>query len=206
MKEAGIGGFLDARLPPASFARNVALASLGAVAAGLTAYVALSPGMAGTLAQNGWPAARLLLRQVLVNGWPVVFVSTWAGAVLLAVWGRDRRPAWAVALADTGLRLTIFVAMHALTYVVAARAVGSFGGDHITALSVVVPTLAGAASFGNLSGAYLYAVLAIAVPSQVGAIRGSRDAEAPGGPWLVAIGSASLWTLVLTIAARLATA
>ena len=189
--EVGIGGFLDPGLPPARFARNVALASLGAVAAALLAYVALSPGMAETLAENGWPAARLLLRQTLLNGWPVVFVSTWAGAVLLGKWGRHRRSAWAVALADTGLRLAVFVAMHTVTYVVAAQTVGSFGGDRITALGVVAPTLAGAASFGNLSGAWLYATLGLAMPMQV---RSSMSSARP------ALTSAAAWSIAASIA------
>jgi hypothetical protein len=161
-------------LPAGRFACNVLVLSLAALALPLAAYLSLRPGVAEMLAQGGTTAARLLLRQVALNGVPVVFAVTWAGFVLHGLRTRpgvSTRTGQMVMLADAPLRLTIFGLLHLVVYVLAADWFGSFGGDRATALRVVAPTLARAAAFENLSGAYLYAVLLASLPAQASASR-----------------------------------
>jgi hypothetical protein len=135
------------------------------------AYLAFRPGAAEMLRHGGSAALWLLVRQVAVNGLPVVFVATWAGAVLH---GTARR-GWPALLVDAPLRLAVFALLHAGIYVLAAGWFGSFGGDRMTALRVVAPTLSRAAAFENLSGVYLYATLLASLPAQAAPLR--RDSR-----------------------------
>ena len=128
------------------------------------------------LRHGGAAALWLLVRQVAVNGLPVVFVATWAGAVLHGTVQRG----WPALLADAPLRLAVFALLHAGIYVLAAAWFDSFGGDRMTALRVVAPTLAGAAVFENLSGVYLYATLLAALPMQALRAGGGGVAAALG--------------------------
>ena len=87
---------------------------------------------------------------------------------------------------------------------------GSFGGSRLTALRVVAPTLARSALFENISGVYLYATLASAVPLYATAFRGKdRFFGAPfrfrgrTGPVLAALALFVLVAALLTIAAKL---
>ena len=165
---------LDVAQPAGRFLRSLFAISAAALAVGLMLYVALRPGAGAMLAQGGWPAARLLLRQVLVNGLPVVMATTWIGAVMHSAWrsgGAARGPGLILFLADPVIRLAVFAALHAAIFVLAADWFGSFGGQKATALRVVAPTLARAAVMENLSGVYLYAALAVALPAQAEAAR-----------------------------------
>ena len=186
-------------LPFRRFALNVTLASAGALTVLLPIYALAQPGLWRMLAEGGGPAVGLLLRQIAVNGLPTVVAATWAGAVLLDTWARGRGP-WAVALADTTVRLLVVAILHAATFAVAAHAFGSFGGDRVIALRVVAPTLARAALFENLSGVYLYAVLAIALPMQVAAMRRAAPGMAPRWAWVTALLSAGALLLAFTAA------
>ena len=136
------------------------------------------------LRDGGTAALWLLVRQVAVNGLPVVFVATWAGAVLH---GAARQGRLAL-LADAPLRLAVFALLHAGIYVLAAGWFGSFGGDRMTALRVVAPTLARAAAFENLSGVYLYATLLASLPAQAQALRA-------GGTGVAAALGLAAWTV-----------
>ncbi|MGR3434272.1 MAG: hypothetical protein ACU0CO_05180 [Shimia sp.] len=184
-------GPLDIAQPAWRFLRNLLLMSVAALTAGMALYVALRPGTAEMLTANGWPAARLLLRQTLVNGLPVVAITTWVGAVLH---GAQTEPAmshkrWLVlAAADPVIRLAVFAGLHAAIYVLAADWFGSFGGDKVTALRTVAPTLARAAWLENLSGVYLYAILAVSLPCQATAIQMAAPRSlklGAVGPWLL---------------------
>ena len=77
-------------------------------------------------------------------------------------------------LVDIGVRVFLFLALHALIYVLSADWFGSFGGSRKTALSVVAPTLARSAFFENISGVYLYATMVSALPLYVSAIKQSQ--------------------------------
>lgn len=185
---------LDVEQPAARFVLRVALVSSGAIAALLCAYLLFRPGALQMIAQGGAPAIALVLRQVAVNGLPVVVAATWAGAVLLGTWARrPGRRAWSIAIVDGSVRLLVLAAAHALTFILAADMFGSFGGDRLTALRVVAPTLARAAVFENLSGVYLYASLAIALPMQVEAMAATE--RGPSRPTALLV--AALWSVVL---------
>jgi hypothetical protein len=158
--------------------------SLAALALPLAVYLAFRPGAAEMLRHGGTAALWLLVRQVAVNGLPVVFVATWAGAVLH---GTARRGRLAL-LADAPLRLAVLALLHAGIYVLAAGWFGSFGGDRMTALRVVAPTLARAAAFENLSGVYLHATLLASLPAQAATLR------AGGGRWRWAAAGLLGWT------------
>ena len=160
-------------LPFGRFARNVAALSLAGLLPLLALYAAVQPGF-GTMLLDGGPALSRLGRQVLTGGLPVVFAVNYLGFVLhgaLARAWRPERAAAALLLIDPPLRLAAFVALHAVIYVASADWFGSFGGDRLTALRVVAPTLARAASFENLSGVYLYAALLGALPVHLAALR-----------------------------------
>ena len=160
-------------LPFGRFARNVAVLSLAGLLPLLVLYIALQPGF-GAMLLDGGPAVSRLGRQVLTNGLPVVFAVNYLGFVLYGALARAWWPERAAALLlliDPPLRLAAFVSLHALIYVASADWFGSFGGDRLTALRVVAPTLARAASFENLSGVYLYAALVGALPVHVAALR-----------------------------------
>lgn len=197
-------GPLGIAQPAGRFLRNLLAVSIAALAVGLALYIALRPGAAAMLAQGGWPATRLLLRQVLVNGLPVVAVTTWVGAVLYGAWraaGALPGPGLALVAADPAIRLAVFTGLHAAIYVLAADLFGSFGAEKATALRVVAPTLARAAFVENLSGIYLYAVLAIALPAQADAIRAVAPQRLGAGrimPWFLAVALAAATVAVFT--------
>lgn len=144
------------------------------------------------LRHGGTAALWLLARQVAVNGLPVVFLATWAGAVLHGAAWRGRL----ALLADAPLRLAVFALLHAGIYVLAAGWFGSFGGDRATALRVVAPTLARAAAFENLSGVYLYATLLASLPMQAAALPMGAD----GMDWGWAVAGLLTWTSLSVVA------
>ncbi|MCK0166170.1 hypothetical protein MWU52_01250 [Jannaschia sp. S6380] len=172
------------------FARNLLALSLAALTLPLAAYIAFRPGAAEMLRHGGSAALWLLIRQVVVNGLPVVFIATWAGAVLHGT-ARRGRPAL---LIDAPLRLAVLALLHAAVFVFAAGWFGSFGGDRMTALRVVAPTLARAAAFENLSGVYLYATLLASLPAQAATLRRG------GGRWRRAAAGMIAWTLLCVAA------
>ncbi len=163
-------------MPGLRFLRNVALFSLAGICAALLVYVLVTPGMVRSLSQ-GAPNVKLILRQVLTNGVPVVLAVNYSGFFLYAWSNRQhaRRsdPGWFIAL-DMVIRTCSFVGGHAWIYVLSADWFGSFGGSRTTALSVVAPTLAHAGQFQNLSGVYLYASLVSALPLYISASRRSK--------------------------------
>jgi len=153
-------------LPAWVFLRNVLGVSAVVLILAVSVYVALTPGLAGMVLGGGEPLIRFF-RQVMTNGLPVVFVVNFAGFFLFVMitqpGGSPISPGVAIAI-DLVVRAGLFVAVHALTYVLSADFFGSFGGERATALRVVGPTLVNALWFDNISGAYLYAVALSAVP------------------------------------------
>ena len=194
-------------LPFARFARNIALLSLAGLVPVLALYVALSPGLWSLLA--GFDDARSrFLRQIVTNGLPVVFVVNAISLILLAQM-RAARISWGRALViDIPARLGIFIGLHLVIYPASALAFGSFGGDPAQALRVVFPTLAQSAGFVNLSGVYLYATLASALPLHMAlvsmALRGQGKAQI-SLPFLAsaALGIFAAQALLLTLVAVL---
>lgn len=164
--------FFSVHMPGILFLRNVLLFSLAGLIPVLLLYVLLSPGFASALVEGG-PALSRFLRQVITNGLPVVFITNYVGFFLYALTreastGRPD-PAFYL-LADLAVRVTLFLILHALIYVLSADWFDSFGGSRATALRVVAPTLARSALFENISGVYLYATLVSAVPLYVSVI------------------------------------
>ena len=162
--------FFSLDLPPSRFLMHVLVISLAGLVPVLLVYVLTTPGFAALLWTSA-PARGLVLRQLLVNGLPVVFAINYGTCVVYALHQRAsvRQPVRLVAT-DLALRLSGFVLLHALIFMLAAKWLGSFGGSVSTALQVVGPTLARAPFFENLSGVYLYATLLSALPVHATAI------------------------------------
>jgi len=166
-------------------------------------YVLLSPGMAAHLLAGG-PASGRFLRQILTNGLPVVFFVNFVSFLLYARMRAGQAGPLQLVGLDLTARVGLFVALHALVFWSSALAFGSFGGDPAQALRVVAPTLLQAATFGNLSGAYLYATVLGALPLHMAALARflGRPAGAGTGLALGLLGFA-LQAAVLTALAAL---
>ncbi|RYH06467.1 hypothetical protein EU800_23755 [Tropicimonas sp. IMCC6043] len=154
------------------FLRNTLAFSVLSLMPLLLLYVGLTPGFAGHLLEGG-PALWRFLRQVVTNGLPVVFTINYLSFFLLAL-VRDSEGAknapLRLIITDLLARLAIFILLHAAIYFVSAGWFGSFGGDRMTALRVVGPTLSRSALFENISGVYLYATLISALPLYIAAM------------------------------------
>jgi len=162
--------YFSLEMPATRFVLNTLIASLLGLALLLFLYVALTPGFASHLARSG-PAFGQFMRQVLTNGLPVVFLVNYAGFMLFA-WTvaqlRDNRATLTfILIFDPFLRVLLFIALHAFIYVLSVDWFASFGGNRITALKVLAPTLARSALFENISGVYLYATVVSALPLYV---------------------------------------
>lgn len=158
------------------FALNVFLYSCVGLLPFLILYISLRPGFWSSLIAD--PLARgLLLRQVLTNGLPVVYLINYIGFALYAGLAGRKGGALRALGIDVPARIMLFLGGHAAIYVGSARMFGSFGGDAMQALGVVAPTVADAASFGNLSGVYLYATAISAYPLFFTAMRQQAEAE-----------------------------
>lgn len=199
-------------MPFSRFALNTALVSLVSLTLLLVLYIALRPGLAGMLMEGG-PALSRFLRQVVTNGFPVVFAVNYMSFfhfALLNDRGPGPRDAIRVVLVDLPARIIVFILLHAIIYVVSADWFGSFGGSQATALRVVAPTLARSALFDNISGVYLYATLVSALPLYVSALEGlprfsdrSRPLRSRTGAVLAAVLLFALFVLALTLVAIL---
>jgi hypothetical protein len=66
-------------------------------------------------------------------------------------------------------KVVLFIVVAAMVYIMFAHWAGSFNGSEIMALRAVGSTIAGAASFENLTGAYLYATAISTFPLFLGA-------------------------------------
>ena len=157
------------------FLRNVLLVSIAGLIPPLAFFVVLSPGLSTALGQGG-PALLRFLRQVLTNGLPVVFVINYVSFFMyaLSIEEARRRNPFAFAAMDVLARPLLFFGLHALIYVLSADWYDSFGGDKMTAISVVAPTLARSVYFENISGVYLYATFISAMPLYMTAISHSK--------------------------------
>ena len=192
------------------FLRNVLLISIAGLIPPLALFVFLSPGFSTALSQGG-PALLRFLRQVLTNGLPVVFAINYVSFFLYALSNQTERrgdPVAIVAL-DVLARVSLFFGLHALIYVLSADWYGSFGGDRMTAISVVAPTLAQSAYFENVSGVYFYATVVSAMPLYVTAIGRSkviRRLTEPlpfgGGPIILAATLFLATAVIMTILAQ----
>ena len=72
------------------FLRNVLLVSIVGLIPPLALFVFLSPGFSTALSQGG-PALLRFLRQVLTNGFPVVFAINYVGFFLYALSNQTER-------------------------------------------------------------------------------------------------------------------
>lgn len=131
------------------------------------------------------------MRQVLTNGLPVVFAINYVSFFLYALSKQTERRGDHVSLVaiDVLARLSLFFCLHVLIYVLSADWYGSFGGDRMTAISVVAPTLARSAYFENISGVYFYATFVSAMPLYVTASRQSKILRKAVEPLPVGAGS-----------------
>jgi hypothetical protein len=185
-------------MPATRFLRNTLVFSLLGLIPTLVLYIALIPGLGPMLLQGGLPLSRFL-RQVLTNGLPVVFAVNYVGFFLYAratARAHSDRALATVLILDIPARLAVFAGLHVIVYVLSADWFGSFGGNPATALRVVAPTLARAALFENLSGVYLYATLASALPLYAALFRRSRWIGGLRGPFpdrVVALLLALVW-------------
>ena len=172
-------------MPAWRFLLNTLAVSCLALLPLLLLYVWLTPGFGSLLLDNGLAMGRFL-RQVVTNGFLVVFTINYLGfflyAALIARYGRIRASA-RILLIDPPSRVVVFVFLHALIYFFSADWFGSFGGDHWLALRVVGPTLARSALFANLSGVYFYATLGSAFPVYRAAIGRLIARNAHRGTW-----------------------
>ena len=194
------------------FLRNVLLVSIVGLIPPLALFVFLSPGFSTALSQGG-PALLRFLRQVLTNGLPVVFAINYVGFFLYALSKQTERrgdPVSFVAI-DVLARLFLFFCLHALIYVLSADWYGSFGGDRMTAISVVAPTLARSAYFENVSGVYFYATVVSAMPLYVSAFKRSKmlrkiAGRTPfnAGPLALSVALFLLTAVAVTVLAQLA--
>lgn len=201
-----IAAALSPAQAPGRFALRVLALSVATLLPVLALYLAQVPGMAAHVLGGGTASARFL-RQVLTNGVPVIFVLTWATALVLA---RARAGGvLATLVLDATLRLALFAGGHAAVFAGSALVFGAFGGDPAQALRVVAPTLGAAAGFGNLAGVYLYAALLAALPLHITLLRRHWPAPAagaiplhPGLIWLVAVGVLGTQAWLLSAIAR----
>lgn len=162
-------------MPAMHFARNTLAFSLLSLVPALLIFVALTPGFGGMLVGGG-PLLSRFLRQVATNGLPVVFTVNYVSFFLFACIAARPDAIYGlrlVLLVDLPVRVVGFVVLHAVIYTLSADLFGSFGGSRATALRVVAPTLVRSILFENISGAYLYATLASALPLYVTAIENS---------------------------------
>lgn len=169
------------------FVRHVAVFSVASLGLLLAIYLARVPGLWAALAESG--AARgPFLRQVLTGGLPVVLVVNFFGFMAFAIAARgaavdgrgtDDRGALRLLARDVGLRVLLFAGLTAAYFVASAALWGSFGGDVGAALRALGPTLLLAATFGDLTGVYLYAAALASFPLFVaGAIEAMQRSPA----------------------------
>lgn len=150
-------------LPLSRFVLNTLLLSVIGLMPVLVLYIVMVPGF-GSHLMTADAALSGVIRQILTNGLPVVFLVNLFSLSLFTQLRADKlRPEWVLA-ADIAARIGAFIALHAIIYAASALVFGSFGGDPLQALRVVGPTLAQSATFSNLSGVYLYATLVSAFP------------------------------------------
>ena len=164
--------YFSTHMPFLRFAWNTLVVSLVGMVPVLLLYVVATPGFTAILFDSG-PAMSRFLRQVATNGIPVVFVVNYVSYFTHAVqsdkYGAGKVPLHLV-LFDLPLRVFLFMALHAVIYVLSADWFGSFGGDRLLALRAVAQTLMRSAFFENLSGVYFLAIVFAALPLQIPAI------------------------------------
>lgn len=192
-------------LPFTRFVRNTMILSLVGLAPVLALYIALIPGFWSHLISTEAALAGFI-RQILTNGLTVVFVVNSLGFFLCAqLRAAGLRPEFVLAI-DIPARIGVFMGLHILIYPGSALAFGSFGGDPVQGLRVVGPTLADAASFGNLSGVYFYATLLSAFPLYLAMVGAAVHRHGYRHPLFLAplvLAVFSLHALLLTIGAAL---
>ncbi|GGE62747.1 hypothetical protein [Actibacterium pelagium] len=214
--------YFDIRMPFWRFALNTSAFSCLGLLPILLLYIVLTPGFGAMLLGSGQAFSRLL-RQVLTNGLVVVFCVNYMSFFLYALSASKHAKGAAlsrVLLIDPPARVTLFILLHAVIYVLSADWFGSFGGDRLQALRVVGPTLARSVFFENISGVYLYATLVSALPLYTSVIdRGLETCDRcpdwfrnlrsklPGklGPILLALALFGAVTLTITAASALIT-
>ena len=167
----------------------------------LVTFVALTPEFTTILMTNPTALSRFL-RQVVTNGFPVVFLVNYIGFFVSSGLLRQvNRSALPQIFSDTFARAGAFVALHVLIYVFSADWFGSFGGDRWTALGVVGPTLERSYLFENISGVYLYALLPGIVITYWPAMpnsKGNRNGRFSARPTILIMGTCLSVVLMVT--------
>ncbi len=166
--EAFLRAALGPEAPFGRFALRAAACSAGALLALTLVYFQSIPDLPASFFTE-WASLKLLLRQMLLNGFVSAFLVTWASwAVGGAMIGRlagagPGRLALHIAF-DILLKLALLLGASAVIFALFARFAGSFGGSVETAVAVVPETLASALAFRALSGAQVYAALLTGFP------------------------------------------
>ncbi|SFH90330.1 hypothetical protein [Albimonas pacifica] len=166
--EAFLRAALGPEAPFGRFALRAATASAGALAATTLVYFLSVPGLPASFFTDA-TSLKLVLRQVILNGFVSAFAVTWAswalgGAMIGRLAGAGPgRLALHVAF-DILFKLVLLLALSAGIFALFARFAGSFGGSVETAVAVVPETLAAALEFRALSGAQVYAALLTGFP------------------------------------------
>lgn len=194
--------YFSLELPFGQFCWNLTVLSIGSMLPFLIAFVVLTPDFTTILMTNP-TALNRFLRQVITNGFPVVFIVNYIGFfVSSGILQKVNRSALRHIISDTSARAGTFIVLHILIYVFSADWFGSFGGDRWTALRVVGPTLEHSYLFENISGVYLYALLPGIVITYWPAMpnsEGTNDRPFSARPAIVIIGACLSVVLIVTL-------
>lgn len=138
------------------FIGRMALLSIMSLVTMLVGYSYLIPEFRIQFLYNS-DARGLFIRGIITEGFFTVFMVNW-GATALAVNLRKAHVSPPLILvSDFVARLVLFTAIIAVVYFYSAVFFGSFVGSTQAALGAVLPTVADAVRFENITGAYLYA-------------------------------------------------
>lgn len=165
--------FLDGRHGLPALLWHGFTASAASLGVALAIYVYLVPGFAAQLVDNRF-ALDVVLRRILLDGLPVVFLVTLAAVAVHAARAtperRDTRRPGRMLAADIAIRVSIFFVVLMLRFVILARFGGYFGGRIDSALRAGVADFGLALRFGDIAGVYLYAALLASWPMVVAAM------------------------------------
>lgn len=152
--------------------KNTLLFSVASLILLLALYMSLVPGFFNSIWNDEMSRAPFI-RQIFTNGLPVVFIVNYVGFSLYLSSSRPGKFAGSavrVLALDVFARMLLFCLLTAIVYLGSAHLFGSFSGDMWQAVRAVGPTITLAATFGNLSGVYVYAAAISAFPLFIAAL------------------------------------
>lgn len=158
--------FYGPERPAAAFLRTTIWMTVLGLAGAVFQYVLWVDGFWASLRSDTF-AWQVFRRQILTTGLPIVLIVNLASGMVYATLRQvsgGRAGGLHFLLFDTVTRFVIFAVMMLVTYAGSAALFGSFGGDTRVAMEAVLPTLAGALRFENLTAAYLLAAFLGGVP------------------------------------------